>query len=67
MVGRANRNAFQSATNLYYQQHGYTRPWTGMRFNRFAKAYTAARATRARSNGEKGGGLREEISEVALG
>ena len=64
--GHANLNAYQSAINFYYQQHGYTRPWIGRRFNRFDIAYAAARATRARSNGEKGGGLREEISEVAL-
>ena len=66
MVGRANLNAYQSAISFYYQQHGYTRPWIGMWFNRFTKAYTAARAMRARSNGEKEEGLREEISEVAL-
>ena len=64
--GRANLNAYQSAINLYYQQHGYNRPWIGLRFTRFAKAYAAAREARARSNGEKGGGLREEIRETAL-
>ena len=37
-----------------------------MQINRFAKSYAAARAARARSNGGKGGGLREETSEIAI-
>ena len=64
--GRANLLSYQSAINFYYQNHGYAKPWTGGRCRRLCNAYTTAREARARANGEKGGGLREEICETAV-
>jgi hypothetical protein len=63
----ANLGPVSTTPNAYYESHGYGRPWQGERLKWWDESYRLARERIAKTKGEKGAGMRENIQRFQEG